>query len=982
MLDQSKSLVLARDGVPCAAVVTGADPVPAVRFAASELAAFLGQAVDADIPVVREAPADGVALLLGDQPAVRALGVDVSTLPRDAFVIRSGGNVIAIAGRDDPAMDPMRDLRGIHEHATLFAVYDFLERFVGVRFYFPGPIGTVVPDTPTLTVPGIDLYEEPDCDQRRIYAGPGARWYEDLPPKEISRAKLLAGLRFRRQTFYIPCCHGLARRCYAERFADTHPEWFALLPNGKRDTDMSLPGHHGHLCYLNEGLRDQIYRDSEAFLLGKPAEAVGMITRSGRPGYDWNAFQEGYVDLCPQDGLGESQWCQMPECKRYWDEGKQGELIWGLVADIAGRLKRNNIPGFATCFAYGAYRDVPSVELPDNVLVQLCIAGPWDDRIPSRRERNDALIKAWNQKCKAAKIWLWNYMNNYNGQVPEGVPPISPALIEQYYSRVGPQIRGAFNESEIGYWLFNYINYYTFFRMMWNTETDVGQMLREHYDVMFGPAAETMGTFFATLEQIWTNRFLGEVLETPLGPVRTRRSDREVWDEIFTEQVMDNLRALLQKAENQARNAPQAAKRVAFFNKHFYGEMTRVRDQYRQKQRGVEDLVADVPRTPDVQTPTIDGRLEADEWKDSARIWLVPLKSEERLVETVVHLAWQPDALLLGFDCLEPQADRLYLAERKHDDPLLWKDAGIEIFLNPSGDRRRYVQLVINANGVLSDTAYTIIKGSERESDAAWTSQAQVATWIGPDRWQAEVRIPLAPMSAEPLAPGAEWVANVCRSRNITEAAPGENQLYTWSPFLKKQFHDLQNMGRFRFVATAADAASRIPDAGSFDVPLKGRKIGEWWLPQDKEQQACFAQDAAITRDGPTSLRISCTDDSKQQAIHATQWVPPFENGKRYLLTFWVRAENVTPVPGLTGYRVNHAGGFANINFASPKQDGNNNFFPRGGFRGTFPWTKVGFEIPAPPALDPEGRPYIRMSLANATGTVWYDDVRIRPLDD
>ena len=28
-----------------------------------------------------------------------------------------------------------------HEHATLFGVYEFLERFADCRFYFPGELG-------------------------------------------------------------------------------------------------------------------------------------------------------------------------------------------------------------------------------------------------------------------------------------------------------------------------------------------------------------------------------------------------------------------------------------------------------------------------------------------------------------------------------------------------------------------------------------------------------------------------------------------------------------------------------------------------------------------------------------------------------------------------------------------------------------------------------------------------------------------------
>jgi len=929
---------------------------------------------------VPERTAARPAIFVGDSELLRGLNVDVWSLPRDAFIIRSFGDVIVIAGRDDLRVDPMRDVRGNSEHGTIFGVYEFLERFVGVRFYFPGDIGTVVPPQPNLRIPCVNLYEEPDCDQRRDYPGPEARWFEPQDAKEKTRTGILRSLRHRVQTFYIPCCHGLSRRCLAERFGAEHPEWFALLPNGKRDTDMSLPGHHGHLCYRDPGLLEQIYRETEAYLLGVPAAAIGMQTKSGSIAYDHNAFQPGYVDLCPQDGLGETQWCQMPDCKRFWDEGKQNELVWGMVVDIANRLKKNGIPGYVTCFAYGAYREAPAIELPDNVLVELCISGPWDDQLEARRTVNDRLIQEWNAKCKGGKIWLWNYMSNYNGQVPEGVPPLSCNLIEQYYRRAAPNIRGAFNESEIGYWLFNYLNYYVFHKMMWNAGTDVKALVAEHHQLMFGGGAEPMAQLFARLESIWTTHFLGQVLDTPEGPIRTRRNDREVWDEIFTAQVMAELAVLVDQAEQRTAAEPESQKRVQFFREKFLGEMLRVRAEYADKQRGIEDLVATVRPLPAGAAPVIDGKLDDACWAAAQPLCLVPLDGDKRLVQTEVRTLWTPGTLYIGFDCEEPHPDTLYLAERPRDDGDMWKDASVEVFLNPSSDRRNYVQFVVNANGVVTDYRDRIVQGTQTESDRSWNCNVRAAATRGTDRWQVELAIPVSEIADTALAADAMWVVNFCRSRNLSGAAQGENQLYTWSPFLRRSFHDLPNMGRLRFAAPDRPDAKGILDSGSFEPDLKSRMIGQWYLPNDPAEQAAFAQDSTYSRDGRRSLRITHTDPAVEKSLCVTQYLPDLQPGKRYLVTFWVRAEKIEAIPGLTGYKTGHWGGFANSNFGSAKQNGNNNHVPTGGYRGSFDWTKAAFVIEAPAQFDEGARPYVRMYLTNATGTVWYDDVRIREL--
>lgn len=981
-LDPARRIQLARDGRATCEIVVGRDPYPVAAFAAAELQTFLGKVIGEEPPVVATRSGEVPAIYVGSSEWASAWYRDLWSLPRDAFVIRAVGDIVFIGGRDDLRANPMRNLRGDYERATIFGVYEFLERFAGVRFYFPGEMGTIVPRDPGLSVPGITLYEEPDFDQRRIYAGPGARWYEELDPAEATRTRILTFLRHRQETFTIPCCHGLARRALADRFGEEHPEWFALLPNGARDTDMALPGHRGHLCYLSPGLRDQIYRESEAYLLGKPAESVDMRTRRGHVAFDHNAFRPGYVDLGPQDGLGESQWCQMPECKAYWDEGRQGELIWGLVADIGNRLKANGIPGYVTNFAYGIVRDVPEVELPDNVLVQVCISGPWNDRIEAQRQANDELIKAWNRKLTSgSKVWLWNYMNNYNGQVPPGVPPLSTELIEGYYSRLAPHIRGAFNESEIDYWLHNYLNYYVFFRMMWDSSTDVAAVVEEHHRLMFGAGAEPMGRFFARLEDIWTTNFLGQVIDTPLGPQRLRRSDREVWDEIYTDEVMAELEDCFAQAAERAAAEPESRQRIEFMRRTFFAEMLRARDAYRLLQRGVEDLEMVVRPLPEGGEIVLDGRLDDPAWEAAEYVGMVPLKTDRAVVRTAVRLLWTPSTLYVGFDCEEPAMDRLYVTERAADDGDMWKDAGVELFLNPSADRTHYHHFMINALGNLADAACRRLGGVEMESDYSWNSGAVVKTWRGEDAWQAELALPVREILGRDLQPGEVWVANFCRNRNIHGGAATDNQLQTWSPFLKRGFHNLPNFGRLRFAAPEEQAPEPLLLDGRLDTPLAGRMVGAWYWPAEPAQHAAFALDPEVFRAGGQSQRIHWADAQNPQSLHLTQFLPRLEPGRHYLLTFWVRAENVEPAEGLTGHNLNHWGGYANLNFGSPKQRSNNQFMPQAGLRGSFGWTQIGLPIHAPEVFDEGARPYLRMSLVNATGTIWYDDIRLRETD-
>ena len=120
-----------------------------------------------------------------------------------------------LVGRDDPHAD----LPGIVAHgslgnleferATLFGVYEFLDRYVGVRFYFPGELGTVVPRTDAVAVPkDIDLMIAPAFTVRSFQMlGDGAvpgetntvRWVPTSYGGDIPK-----DLQFQRQRWKIP----------------------------------------------------------------------------------------------------------------------------------------------------------------------------------------------------------------------------------------------------------------------------------------------------------------------------------------------------------------------------------------------------------------------------------------------------------------------------------------------------------------------------------------------------------------------------------------------------------------------------------------------------------------------------------------------------------------------------------------------------------------------------------------------------------
>ena len=159
--------ILARDGKAQCEIVLPGSANRTVRYAASELKNFLEQIIGSKVPVVPAPTGSRTAFLLGAAGA-RSINFELSKIDRDGYIIRSAGKNIVLAGTDDPQGHPEKRVMYM-ERGTLNGVYEFLERIGGVRFYFPGEMGTVVPRKADWSVGKINILDRPDNQFRRTY---------------------------------------------------------------------------------------------------------------------------------------------------------------------------------------------------------------------------------------------------------------------------------------------------------------------------------------------------------------------------------------------------------------------------------------------------------------------------------------------------------------------------------------------------------------------------------------------------------------------------------------------------------------------------------------------------------------------------------------------------------------------------------------------------------------------------------------------
>ena len=556
-----------------AEVAIAPDAPSAVRFAASEMTNYLSRIFGQVIPLVTT-PTDGrYSFVLGTNAWSIVAGLRPEALPRDSYCVQVGKDRAYIAGCDDPKFDPARQLAqgwiGKFERATLFGVYGFLDRHAGVRFYFPGELGTVVPSAKSLRLRCGGYSVTPRFATRDCYLN-GAGPYPGIDPEDSKaqrRAKAVYSLLLREETGRIPCCHGQNRFKIAERFSESHPEYFQLRKNGTRciGTKFEHNWMGRQLCHTSKVW--DIFRE----------DTLARIRKGER-----------YVDIMPQDGMSA---CMCENCQRVFNtddfslaSGYATELIWSNTVAVAKSITAAGLDGGVSQMAYGTYRNIPSVDIPENVKVVLAVGGPWSESHPDIRDKQIAFIRSWAEKLERPVSWIWTYpMKNYGRLQARDVPQVAPRAFAKFYTLAEPYIDGSFVESNVGESLVqNYLNFYVFSKLAWDGKIDVEQVLAEHHRLMFGAGAPHMARFFDAIERKWIGEIAVPSLigETEIGPMLYGPNEIDLWQKIYSRAFLDELNRSLQAAAAAVPSGSLEARRIAWIREELYERAARHQKEF------------------------------------------------------------------------------------------------------------------------------------------------------------------------------------------------------------------------------------------------------------------------------------------------------------------------------------------------------------------------------------------------------------------
>ncbi|MDP6502808.1 MAG: DUF4838 domain-containing protein, partial [Planctomycetota bacterium] len=338
---------------------------------------------------------------------------------------------------------------------TLFGVYELLEQ-IGVRWFMPGELGSVIPSLKTVSVAQQETIRGPSF--------PGRYFQMNGAPPDWLRRMRCGGIP------QFPSAHGLpglARSAFKQ-----HPEYFALI--------------RGH-----RKARQHCVSNPEVIKIVVNAVKQWAAKNPGRP-----AFGMG-----PNDGAG---FCECEHCRKLdggdfdpfsGEESVTDRYVWFFNQVIDGI--KDEYPDLKIGFyIYHNYMRPPvKVQPHPNITgalapIALCrVHGP---RNPCCNEKQyyEWLAREWGRLIP--ELWERGYWANL---ACPGFPfVLVHRLREQIPLGKEAGIKG-WRVETFPNWGTYFPSFYIAAKLMWNAEADVDALMQDVYAKFFGPAAEPMGEY-------------------------------------------------------------------------------------------------------------------------------------------------------------------------------------------------------------------------------------------------------------------------------------------------------------------------------------------------------------------------------------------------------------------------------------------------------------------------------------------------------
>ncbi len=731
-----------------------------------------------------------VLVAVGKSPFTDAQQIDAAKFPKGGFAVKTAENLVAIVGYDSARIPgfatPENGNAKVRINGTLHGVYDFMERFLGVRIYLPGEFGAVWPKTASLSILPLHYLDYPRVQNVNqdwfIHTGFAAkkRWdtlfgpdFDRALPVPLGVAKIPDRMRIanawrcRIQTPYR-AIHSPSPQAVGKAYPDRVEQYFFKAADGKLYYNGTSIGSYFDITnlafadFLVEEWKKHFAGGDSVF--GKKGEASDIV-----PNRQYLAFGQCDADVPLPDMLSNPT---VRTLGLLGNNNGYSEIHSRFVIYLAKRIQKEFPGAKLSIMPYANYTSPPKMEefrrFPDNVEIQICAGNlPGFIRNPKVRDGWLKRFADWRAVLggrAVAGVWLYNIPNNPFARAiaPEFMGETMKALgkdtgnIELFFDYYG--------DLEWCYYYASYIMY----RSMWNSDFDIDAALDEHWELFYGEkAGKLLKEFHACLRSCFLKYVAGGVDNNALYPVAE----------------LDRMEGLLDGAEKVLAPDSVEWKRFLVFSEPWKKafQSQRTRQQYRRP-------VYHLRRLPEGRTPVLDGVPDEDFWKIAELMPLGDPNGAGNLPSdgAAFRLLWD-DSGIWGCCTMNyvPLAD---------SGKTVWQNCSIEMLISPGNRFDDYFHYAVDAANH-PYTASRVMNPIAQPYNAKWESPCfHSMVKIGGKGWSVEFFLPFADLKKPLPRPYEAWYGNFVRTRHA-----GEKEFHS-SAMTVGNNHNLPQFGILKFL--------------------------------------------------------------------------------------------------------------------------------------------------------------------------------------
>ena len=529
-----QKIALAANGQSQAVIVTPRQASGEIQRGVKDLVRYVAQSTGATLKVEQSSAEGRVEIHVGQTDYVQSLKLPLQDLGTDGFMIAfPAPNRIVLVGGSDWGSE--------------YAAYEFLERYVGVRWLFPDELGTVVPKNAELALPVAQVVSRPVFISRTTggnYSVPGKPGYDWLN-------------RMRRH-WTIQHHHNFDKLFTPDKYYAEHPEFYPLV-NGKRQKP-DAEGYSWQPVLDAPGIVDAAVAAIDQYFDKNPAARSYSLGIN-----DNNNFQHPskYINSVGQDDYSDY----------YFNFTNQV---------IEGVLKAHPDKWFG-CLAYVGVTDPPrDIKVNPRMVPYICI-----DRQGWASEEGMRQDMERTEKWHAAAPVLGWYDYVYGGEKYR-IPRIYTHLMGKYLRYAAENGVKAYYSEHYGIpsWTEG-PKMYVLMKLLWDPSVDVDQLQDEWYRLAVGQkAAEPLAKYYQVWEDYWMNRVpQTDWFKQYVGRVYMDFDQLGYLDELKQEDL-DQCRELMKQVVALA-DTPEHKERAEFFARGFEELLPDVEYQIRLKDKTV-----------------------------------------------------------------------------------------------------------------------------------------------------------------------------------------------------------------------------------------------------------------------------------------------------------------------------------------------------------------------------------------------------------